>query len=541
MGRIIVGRDVQDAFFCQTDGFMVAPIAFTFPENYGEKFSAKDDLLRKFKNDAGLRALGGSVSRVLELASSDDEDTHHLAYYVLSDVALTQKVLRLSNTVTYRAITSAPVTTVSRAIFLLGFDTVKTSALGILLVDGMANDKQANTVRAELMDALCSSLIGRELARRSHYQGAEEASIAALFKNLGRLLVVSHEPEYYRDIFSLVEDGTHTVVQAATEVLGCTFDSLAESVLQEWKIPEAIVHALSSVGSGQQKQAKNRQEWMRQVASFSAEAARLVPQLGYDSAEFTRETLLARYGRALNLDRARLDEVLTLVASEINSLVESLNSVPPTPQQAGQPEDEAFGMPSVLMMATMGAEEDETEACHPSGKPMNARDLLLAGLQDVTQMKASGRCKLNELMMLALETLYGSMGFRFAVVCLKDPKTNQYRARLSMGEQHAERQQGFCFPIPSARDLFHLSMENDADLMILDASNDKIRDLLPPWHRALLSDARSFIVLPLVVQKAQLGLFYADRSCTAPEGVPPDETALIKALKGQVLAALSQR
>ena len=30
----------------------------------------------------------------------------------------------------------------------------------------------------------------------------------------------------------------------------------------------------------------------------------------------------------------------------------------------------------------------------------------------------------------------------------------------------------------------------------------------------------------------------ADRTRTAPEGVPPDETALIKALKGQVLAAL---
>jgi len=46
-------------------------------------------------------------------------------------------------------------------------------------------------------------------------------------------------------------------------------------------------------------------------------------------------------------------------------------------------------------------------------------------------------------------------------------------------------------------------------------------------------------VLPLVVGKAQLGLFYADRIFTAPEGVPPDETALIKALKAQVLAALA--
>ena len=73
---------------------------------------------------------------------------------------------------------------------------------------------------------------------------------------------------------------------------------------------------------------------------------------------------------------------------------------------------------------------------------------------------------------------------------------------------------------------------------------DRCRDIpagavRSPFVRSLLPDAESFIVLPLVVGKAQLGLFYADRIFTAPEGVPPDETALIKALKAQVVAALA--
>jgi hypothetical protein len=123
-------------------------------------------------------------------------------------------------------------------------------------------------------------------------------------------------------------------------------------------------------------------------------------------------------------------------------------------------------------------------------------------------------------------------------------RVGQYRARVSFGQAHARVQEGFTFPLApagekSARDLFYLAMENDADLMISDARSAKIRDLLPAWHKALLPDARSFIVLPLVVGQAQLGLFYADRIQTAPEGVPPDETSLIKALKSQVLAALA--
>jgi GAF domain-containing protein len=131
------------------------------------------------------------------------------------------------------------------------------------------------------------------------------------------------------------------------------------------------------------------------------------------------------------------------------------------------------------------------------------------------------------------------MGFRFATVCLKDQRSGQFRARVAFGEEHQKRLAGFVFPMAPSRDLFHLSMENDADLMIADAASPKIRALLPEWHRALLPDARSFIVLPLVVGKVQLGLFYADRVQPAPEGVPPDETSLIKALKGQVLVALT--
>jgi hypothetical protein len=137
-----------------------------------------------------------------------------------------------------------------------------------------------------------------------------------------------------------------------------------------------------------------------------------------------------------------------------------------------------------------------------------------------------------------LETLHLSMGFRFATVVLKDPRSGQYRARVSFGDNHATRQAGFVFQGESKRELFHLAMENNADLMIADAATPKIRELLPAWHRNLLPDAKSFIVLPLVVGKVQLGLFYCDRVRTAPEGVPADETSLIKALKAQVLAAL---
>jgi len=492
-------------------------------------------LLNKVCGDEDMFALGSSVARVVQMASSDDEGTHDLAYYVLSDVALTQRILRLANTVRYRTASGTAVTTISRAISLLGFDNVKTTALAMLLVDALANSEHAYDVRFELEASLCASLVGREMARHSFYQGAEEASIGALFKNLGALLVASHAHERYREIAALAATGKHTLAQAAQMILGSSYDALSEAVLAEWKIPDVIMRAQRPLPGGVLKVALNRGEWMRQVASFSQEVALLLGRTPNPAGTQEARTLLARYGSALNLTATQLEELFDAVAQEMTSLMQSMN-LQPLPRK--EPEPDGHGLPNVLLLATLGAGEEE-EGSYPSGKPKNARDLLLAGVQDVTQMRASGQHKVNEIILAVLETLYTAMGFRFATVVLKDVRAGQYRARVSFGASSARQQAGFAFQAASTRDLFHLAMENDADLMISDASSIKIRDLLPSWHKELLPDARSFIVLPLVVNKVQLGLFYADRTATAPEGVPADETALIRALKGQVLAALA--
>jgi len=492
-------------------------------------------LMNKVCGDEDMFALGTSVARVVQMASSDDQGTHDLAYYVLSDVALTQRILRLSNTVRYRTASGTNVTTISRAISLLGFDNVKTTALAMLLVDTLSNSDHANSVRVELETALCASLVGRALARHSPFQGVEEASIGALFKNLGPLLVASHEHDRYREINQLVAAGKHTPGQASQLILGCSYDALAEAVLSEWKIPDVIARCLGALPAGVLKPAASRGEWMRLAASLSLDVAMLLGRAAAPYKTPEARALLLRYGAALGLDEAKLDELFSTVQSDMAALLESMNLEP-----AHRPEPEpAHGLPNVLLLATMDSGDDQPAGAYPSGKPYNASELLLAGVQDVTQMRASGQGKVNEVVLAVLETLYSSMGFRFATVCLRDARTAQYRARLSFGADDARLRAGFTFPAASSRDLFHLAMENDADLMIADASSTKIRDLLPAWHRVLMPDAASFIVLPLVVNKVQLGLFYADRTKPAPEGVAPDETALIKALKGQVLVALA--
>jgi hypothetical protein len=133
------------------------------------------------------------------------------------------------------------------------------------------------------------------------------------------------------------------------------------------------------------------------------------------------------------------------------------------------------------------------------------------------------------------------MGFRFATVCLKDGRNETYRAVLSVGEQNTARQPHFTFPTERQEDVFHLALENNADLMIEETTTGTIRELIPAWHKKLLPDTRSMMILPLVQNNVPLGLFYADRIQPATEGVSSEEAALIKVLVTQMMTAVSLR
>ncbi|WP_229425290.1 HDOD domain-containing protein [Massilia sp. Se16.2.3] len=269
-------------------------------------------LMQKVTGEAEMFALGSAVARVIELASSDEPGPHDLAYYVLSDVALTQRILRLSNTVQYRTVSGTTVTTVSRAIALLGFDNVKTTALAMLLVDTLDNGQHAGSVRVELEAALCASLVGREMARLSCYRARRKRRSGRSSRTWVRCWSPRTSTRATARSASSSPPASTRPARPRSSSSAAATTPLAAAVLGEWKIPDVIVRAQATLPSGTLKVAASRAEWMRQVASFSIEVARLLgrPPAGVaPSATPEARALLARYGAAFELDQAGLERI----------------------------------------------------------------------------------------------------------------------------------------------------------------------------------------------------------------------------------------
>ena len=510
--------------------------------------NAREQLLERIRGDKHLPTLGVALSKVIEITSSNDDSIADLARYILADVALTQQILRLANTITYRSTGGGSVTTISRAIFLLGFDTIKANAIAAMLVDGFRNQIHAELVRNELVVALCASVAAREITKQVHHGHAEEAAVAALFKNLGRILVTYFEHQSFQRILQQSSQRQLHPNQVCIEFFGCSFERLGEIVMRDWTIPETIIQASQNTSFGALG-GQSESDSLRRIALFSEEIAEhIVVTQSTQSNQNTDQAIntLAKHGKeSLGILRSQLIDVLHHVERESAQLVSTFKvDFKTSPTSTGKSHTivkKETDFYTEFALPAFDLQKLQAGPRYPSGKPKNARDLLLAGIQDASEMLTASHVKLNDVLLLTLETLHNAMGFRFTTACLPDVQRTRFSARLSVGHDFSRHQKAFQFTANEEDHVFKLALQNNTDLFIDNVANERVQSLLPSWFQREFSDVKSFVILPLLIDRLEIGLIYADRKLIAAEGIAADETALIKTLKAQLLAAMSRR
>jgi serine/threonine protein kinase len=164
-----------------------------------------DFLLRRMRHKSDFPALSDSVARIQRVANSEDDSISDLTHEILKDVALTNKLLRLVNSVHYAHASRGTISTVSRAVSLVGFNAVRNMALSLVLLDHMQDRQHASQMREEFLRAMMAGTVAAELCGAG--QAAEGAFIGAMFQNLGRMLCEFYFPEEARQVRSLVASG----------------------------------------------------------------------------------------------------------------------------------------------------------------------------------------------------------------------------------------------------------------------------------------------------------------------------------------------
>lgn len=497
-------------------------------------------LLGELAQTGDFPALSRVISQVSRIASSDNCRTHDLTEVILHDVALTNKLLRVVNSVYFSQFGDRNINTVSRAIIILGFNSVRDAALSLTFFEHMRNHAQGSDLKVEAVESFFCGMIGRNLALRDGAPGAEEVMICALFRNLGRLVCRLHSYDRAQEVDRLIGETGIDEAEASTRVFGLSYDEISQSLGRLWNLPDSLLRGMAPLPPGALK-AGGGTGRVQILANLAHDIYRVVRSEPAESLSQATRDLGKSYGSVTGLRAETLAEVVQAALESMEQEAKILDvdlRVSPTlrnmlaQRQARQRGEEP---PSPASIPARGG-ETAPAAGGPEEDP-EATAVLISGLQDVTSLLLE-EASPADLLHVAAELLYRARCFDTVVICTLDAEGRELLGHVGFGA-HAERTRlSLRIPTAFAADVFHAAVSKNADLLIADSRAESIRKRIPPWYAERIG-ARSFLLLPMAVAGRTVAVIYGDRR-DASLRLPSATMALIKSLRNQLVLALRQ-
>jgi HD-like signal output (HDOD) protein len=498
-------------------------------------------ILASLRHSGDFPAMEATVSRVSQLASSEDTSTSALADAVLQDYGLAQKLLRLVNSAAFAQ--RHQVTTISRAVLLLGFERVRTVATGLILFEHL----QAQAKTPELIDALTmsfySAILGRAVAEQTNLVDPEEAFISALFHNLGRILVALYLPT---EMAAIKANRGKDPDAAVHEQLGMSYAAVGIAVAKALNLPSKLATSMSRVSGSQTHESMSEAEKLGAVATLTNGITDiLASQISMGDKRASVARLVRSYGRHFSAIDGTIDALISKAVTELKAFSKTFRL-----DAAGGAFLTGLGewrMDSLASSDRAVAVASEAAGLIDVADPdLSADELpevtLTRGLHEITSLLIT-EYTLDDVLRVILETMYRALGVgrTRTFFLLKDPTIPIVRFRFGFGQSSAEMRPWLEVPIDRGDDIFGLALHRQKDLVIKDSDAAEVGPLLPEWYRPLLPSRRFVVLLPLVVDQKPLGLFYVDGDQSGVNLLTPAVLNYLKVLRGQTAIAIHQK
>ena len=195
----------------------------------------KDEVIDKIRRSSDLPGLVETIGFFNDLKEIENQKVTEIANIILKDYGLTTKLLKTVNSVHF--LHFGEVTTISRAIFLLGIDYIKNIALALKIFDHFQKNSSNREILNTISQAFCGGIFAQKIIRDLNFVEEEEAFICSLLHPLGKILVTFSMPEKMVEVRRLSAEEDITEDMAASQVLGISYEELGMTFATGMEFP----------------------------------------------------------------------------------------------------------------------------------------------------------------------------------------------------------------------------------------------------------------------------------------------------------------
>jgi HD-like signal output (HDOD) protein len=203
----------------------------------------REEVIEMAKSTRVLPTLPAIHAGVAAITDDPNSSAVDVANVIESDPAFAAALLRVANSALYRR--SEPVTTIARAVSLLGHKGIRELCLTTSVLDVMSwGARESRLTDGFWRHAIATAAAARVLGSHLETAGPEECFLAGLLHDLGALFWLHHAPQTWEAVATAAESLGLTLLESESRWLGVTHERLGRLMIQSWRLPVRFVEVI---------------------------------------------------------------------------------------------------------------------------------------------------------------------------------------------------------------------------------------------------------------------------------------------------------
>lgn len=205
-----------------------------------------DELRRQVARMETLPGLPTVYARITQALKDPECSIQQVGDIIAQDIGMTAKILQLVNSAFYGL--ARHVSGPAEAAVYLGLDTIRALVLTIGLFSDFAQSGIPSQVVQSLYDhSIKTGNLARDIALSASLgkEHQDDAFMAGLLHDLGKLVLAYHMPKTYGRLLKLTLEKKSDIQAAEEQLLGTTHGRIGAYLIGLWGLPHSIVEAVA--------------------------------------------------------------------------------------------------------------------------------------------------------------------------------------------------------------------------------------------------------------------------------------------------------